>query len=86
MTRRGRVGRAATAALLPSSTVIHLNSVGKSVGTEKLEFAKLAVVVWVSMLVVKKGDTAFDLRVYGFPVDEIKAKEKTLAADILGKL
>jgi hypothetical protein len=37
-------------------------------------------------LVFKKGDSAFDLHVYGFPVDEIKAKEKTLAADILGKI
>lgn len=37
-------------------------------------------------LVFKKGDSAFDLHVYGFPVEEIKAKEKTLAADVLGKL
>jgi len=37
-------------------------------------------------LVFKKGDSAFDLHVYGFPVDEIKAKEKTLAAAILGKV
>ena len=37
-------------------------------------------------LIFKKGDGAYDVRVYGFPVDEIKAKEKTLAADILGKL
>jgi hypothetical protein len=37
-------------------------------------------------LVFKKGDGAYDVRVYGFPVEEIKAKEKTLAADIIGKL
>jgi hypothetical protein len=37
-------------------------------------------------LIFKKGDSAFDLRVYGFPVEEIKAKEKTLAAAILGKM
>ena len=37
-------------------------------------------------LAFKKGDSAFDLHVFGFPVEEIKAKEKTLAADILGKL
>jgi hypothetical protein len=37
-------------------------------------------------LVFKKGDSAFDLHVFGFPVEEIKAKEKTLAAEILSKL
>jgi hypothetical protein len=37
-------------------------------------------------LVFKKGDSAFDLHVYGFPVEEIKAKEKSLAADVLGKI
>jgi hypothetical protein len=34
----------------------------------------------------KKGDAAFQVRVYGFPIDQIKAKEKTLALDILAKL
>lgn len=37
-------------------------------------------------LVFKKGESAFDLHVYGFPVEEIKAKEKMLAADVLGKV
>lgn len=37
-------------------------------------------------LIFKKGESAFDLHVYGFPVEEIKAKEKMLAADILRKI
>lgn len=37
-------------------------------------------------LIFREGDAAFDLRVYGFPVDQIKAKEKTLALDVLAKL
>jgi hypothetical protein len=32
---------------------------------------------------VKKGDFVFEIRVYGFPLDDIKAKEKTLAEDAL---
>ena len=35
---------------------------------------------------VKKGDTAFTIRVYGFPKDQMQAKEKTLALDALSKL
>ena len=41
---------------------------------------------------VKKGDVVFVVRVYGFPIDpgkpldEIQAKEKTLALEILSKL
>jgi hypothetical protein len=34
----------------------------------------------------RKGDAAFDLRVYGFPADQLKAKEKALAQDVLAKL
>jgi len=37
-------------------------------------------------LTVKKGTAVFQVRVYGFPEAEIKAKEKALAAEILGKL
>jgi hypothetical protein len=37
-------------------------------------------------LFFRKGSAAFDLRVYGFPLDQIKEKEKTLALDIIGKL
>lgn len=37
-------------------------------------------------LIFRKGDAAFDLRVYGFPIDQVKAKEKTLALDVLAKL
>lgn len=37
-------------------------------------------------LFFRKGSAAFDLRVYGFPVDQIEAKEKTLALDIIAKL
>lgn len=37
-------------------------------------------------LFVRKGDFAFSVRVYGFPPDEIKAKEKALALDVLARL
>ncbi|HKF51902.1 MAG TPA: hypothetical protein VKB26_06290 [Candidatus Acidoferrales bacterium] len=37
-------------------------------------------------LIFRKGNAAFDLRVYGFPLDQIEAKEKTLALDVLAKL
>jgi hypothetical protein len=39
-----------------------------------------------SGLIFRKGDAAFDLRVYGFPVDQLKAKAKALAQDVLAKL
>ena len=35
---------------------------------------------------VKKGDFVFQIRVHGFPLPEIKAKEKILAVDVLAKL
>jgi hypothetical protein len=37
-------------------------------------------------LIFKKGAYAFDLRVYGFPLDQVKAKEKTLALDVIARL
>jgi hypothetical protein len=37
-------------------------------------------------LTVKKGNTVFTVTVYGFPLDQIKAKEKTLALDVLKEL
>lgn len=37
-------------------------------------------------LIFRKGDAAFDLRVYGFPINQIKAKEKTLADCVIQKL
>lgn len=37
-------------------------------------------------LFFRKGSAAFDLRVYGFPLEQIKEKEKTLALNIIGKL
>jgi hypothetical protein len=37
-------------------------------------------------LYVKKGNFAFQIRVFGFPVEEIEAKEKILAENILAKL
>ncbi len=37
-------------------------------------------------LIFRKGDAAFDLRVYGFPIDQIKAKEKKLADCVIQKL
>jgi hypothetical protein len=47
----------------------------------------------VPELSVKKGNFVFQVRIYGFPVKEIKTKmeeikseEKTLALDVLAKL
>jgi hypothetical protein len=37
-------------------------------------------------LIFKKGASAFDVRVYGFPLEQLKAKEKTLALDVIAKL
>jgi hypothetical protein len=37
-------------------------------------------------LIFRKGDSAFEVRVYGFPLDQVKAKEKALALDVLAKL
>jgi hypothetical protein len=37
-------------------------------------------------LSVKKNDYAFKIRVYGFPLGQIKEKEKTLAQQVLAKL
>jgi len=37
-------------------------------------------------LLFRKGDAAFDLRVYGFPNDQAEAREKQLAQDILARL
>jgi hypothetical protein len=37
-------------------------------------------------LYVKKGSFFFKVRVLGFPAEQIKAKEKTLALDVLKKL
>jgi hypothetical protein len=37
-------------------------------------------------LIFRKGDAAFDLRVYGFPVEQVKANEKKLADCVIQKL
>lgn len=37
-------------------------------------------------LIFRKGSAAFDLRVNGFPLDQVEAKEKSLALDVLAKL
>lgn len=37
-------------------------------------------------LLFRKGSSAFELRVYGFPLDQIQAKEKTLALNVIGKI
>lgn len=37
-------------------------------------------------LIFRKGDAAFDLRVYGFPVAQVKANEKKLADCVIQKL
>lgn len=39
-----------------------------------------------TVLTVKKGDVVFVVHVNGFPDDQIKAKEKALALDVLAKL
>jgi len=39
-----------------------------------------------TMLYVKKGKVEFFVLVHGFPVDQVKAKEKTLAQQVLTKL
>jgi hypothetical protein len=47
---------------------------------------------FAAVLTVKKGDVVFVVRVYGFPIDpgkpldDVQAKEKTLALEILSKL
>jgi hypothetical protein len=33
-----------------------------------------------------RSNAAFDLRVHGFPLDQINAKEKMLALDVIAKL
>lgn len=37
-------------------------------------------------LSVKKSNSAFKIRVYGFPLDQIKEKEKALAQQVLARL
>ena len=37
-------------------------------------------------LIFRKGAGAFDLRVYGFPIDQVKAREKNLADCVIQKL
>ena len=37
-------------------------------------------------LAVKKGDHYFAVQVWGFPVGDLEAMEKTLASEILGSL
>lgn len=37
-------------------------------------------------LIFRKGDGAFDLRVYGFPIDQVKEKERKLADCVIQKL
>ena len=37
-------------------------------------------------LIFRKGDAAFDLRVYGFPIDQLTTKEKELAQEVLARL
>ena len=37
-------------------------------------------------LIVKKGNSVFNIRVYGFALEQIMAMEKTLAQDVLAKL
>lgn len=41
---------------------------------------------YATVLTVKKGDVVFVVHVTGFPDDQIKAKEKALALNILAKL
>jgi hypothetical protein len=39
-----------------------------------------------TVLIFRKGDSVFDVRISGFPLDQIKEKEKTLALGIIAKL
>jgi len=39
-----------------------------------------------TLLVVRKGNTPFHIDVHGFPAEQLKEKEKILAADIVAKL
>jgi hypothetical protein len=41
---------------------------------------------FMTELTVKKGVFVFQIRVFGFPMEDIKAKEKTLAQEVLAKL
>lgn len=41
---------------------------------------------FMTELTVKKGGFVFQIRVFGFPMEDIKAKEKTLAQEVLAKL
>jgi hypothetical protein len=42
--------------------------------------------VVTAMLMVKKGETYFEVHVYGFPVEETKARETTLAREVVARL
>ncbi len=37
-------------------------------------------------LIFRKGEAAFDVRVYGLPLEQLEASEKTLALNVLAKL
>lgn len=41
---------------------------------------------WPTVLTVKKGQVVFTLHVSGFPDEQLKTKEKTLALNVLAKL
>ena len=67
---------------LPGITVEPVNGVGDDayyVSYSKTTRAGLG-------LVVKKGNSAFEVRVYGFDVDKAKPVAKTLAQSVAGKL
>jgi hypothetical protein len=66
------------AGTLPGVTFETVSGVGdEALLTTTGEFASI---------MVRKGAAYFMLRVYGFPLDQAKAKEKTLAADAAKKI
>jgi hypothetical protein len=48
--------------------------------------AVYTIVGKLASLSVKKGNVAFVVRIYGFPLDQIEAKEKAFALAVLSKL
>jgi hypothetical protein len=70
-------------AALPGSIIIPLSGVGDDAVYTGFQNAGESQAF---KLFVKKSGTVFSITVFGFPVDQAKEKEKTLALNVLGKL
>ncbi len=70
-------------AAIPGSIVVPLSGVGDDAVYTGFQNAGQSEAF---KLFVKKGGTVFSVTVSGFPVDQTKEKEKTLAVNVLGKL